>query len=1050
MPILGIDLGSGSLGTALVCPERQEILFAGVRVFPAGVTGNLDEGKEESRTVLRRMARLARRQTQRRQRRLYKVFRILQRMQLLPPGPRVEVLCKLQRELELRYPQTTVLPWYLRARALDHPLERSELGRALYHLAQRRGFLSNRVGGRGDAEKRGIVKDAIRGLRAAIAAAGKRTIGEYMASLTSAEMPIRNKPEISEHHAQRSMCEDEFRLIWEAQAGYHTEILTETWRARLHAAIFHQRPLKDQSYLVGECELDPSQKRAPLRLLAAQRFRVLGFVNNLRIRLDDGNDRKLTPNERTILLDQCEKSEKLSFAAAKRALGLVSTTKFTIEEGGEKNVPVNLVSTRLRAVLGERWDALSPEQKDDLVEDVGDGKRCQTDEALEACARNKWGIPADAAEALGKVRLPDGYGRYSLEALRELLPSLEAGNTVEEAIRAHPRYEKSRRQAEPLPLLPPVKALKDVLGEIRNPAVLRSLTELRKTVNAIVRRYGKPDLIRVELARDLKKSKTERQKDTVRNRDREKLRQEAVDKLREQDPHRFANPRASDIEKYLLVMESKWWCPYSGRQYGFVDVFGDHPTVDVEHIIPRSRSLDDSFLNKTLAYRTANMEKGDRTPREWLFQSDRDRYDAMIDIVKGFDARFDVGKKLRRFSMELSGPDSLLTEFTQRQLQETRYASKLACRYLGVLYGGTVDAEGTQRVSACAGQVTAKLRDAWDLNQILNPERKPKKSRDDHRHHAVDAITVALSSGRLIRDLATAAGEADRLHRRTITLPVPWTGFSEQARKAIESIQVSHRPVRRLSGPLHEDTFYSRPRQCVVGVDAKGKQRTRECVHYRVPVVKLESRKNIEAIVDGRVREAVAAKFDELGGGGNRFEKNWPVLRTRAGGCVPIKRVRVRKSDPVVQIGKAGRERFVITGSNHHAEILKELDPAGRVLRYTFAPVVTMLEAMERKRQGVPVVQRDHGPGLEFLCTLSEGDLVEGKRPQDAQARLWKVRTVDKNGRIFLSSAMDARKKDEIKREHDHWEPTVNSLFGPGAARKVYVTHTGEVIPAND
>ena len=105
---------------------------------------------------------------------------------------------------------------------------------------------------------------------------------------------------------------------------------------------------------------------------------------------------------------------------------------------------------------------------------------------------------------------------------------------------------------------------------------------------------------------------------------------------------------------------------------------------------------------------------------------------------------------------------------------------------------------------------------------------------------------------------------------------------------------------------------------------------------------------------------------------------------------------------------------------------------------------------MERKRQGVPVVQRDHGPGLEFLCTLSEGDLVEGKRPQDAQARLWKVRTVDKNGRIFLSSAMDARKKDEIKREHDHWEPTVNSLFGPGAARKVYVTHTGEVIPAND
>lgn len=668
--ILGIDLGSNSLGTALVRSDLDLIEFMGVRVFPAGVEGNLEEGKEESRAAKRRQARLARRQTQRRQRRLYKVFHLLQRIGLLPTGNRVEVLDRLQHELEQRYPETTVLPWFLRARSLDQALEPHELGRALYHLAQRRGFLSNRVGGKENDKERSEVKATIKGLTAAMEAAGKRTLGEYMASLSPGEK-LRNSAEFFEHYTHRSMFECEFAMIWESQRAHHPEILTENRREALCHALFHQRPLKDQSHLVGQCELEPAEKRAPLRLLAAQRFRVLGFVNNLRLRLDDGNERKLTPNERAVLLDLCEKAEKLSLAAARKALGLSKAQKFTIEEGGEKNVPVNLTATRLRAAVGQRWDGLTRLEKDDLVEDTGDGKRCPTDEQLERCGRDKWGLPQETAEALSKVRLPDAYGRYSLRALVALLPALEGGLTVEEAIRALPAYAETRKAAEPLPMLPPVQDLKNVLGEIRNPAVLRSLTELRKTVNAIIRRYGIPEKIHIELARDLKKSKHERQNQTEQNREREKLRQEATEELRKHDAVRFANPRNSDIEKYLLATEARWQCPYTSKKYGFTDVFGEHPQVDVEHIIPRSRSLDDSYLNKTLAYRSANVEKGNRTPREWLFESDCEHYEQMIHVVKDFDPRFEVGKKLRRFSMELSDPDSLLKEFTERQLQDT-------------------------------------------------------------------------------------------------------------------------------------------------------------------------------------------------------------------------------------------------------------------------------------------------------------------------------------------------------------------------------------------
>jgi CRISPR-associated endonuclease Csn1 len=901
---LGIDLGTNSLGTALVRTDLDLIEFMGVRVFPAGVEGNLEEGKEESRAAKRRQARLARRQTQRRQRRMYKVFHLLQRMGLLPAGNRVEVLDRLQHELEQRYPETTVLPWFLRARALEHALAPHELGRALYHLAQRRGFLSNRVGGKEDDKERSEVKATIKGLAEAIEAAGKRTLGEYMASLGAREK-LRNSAESSGHYTHRSMFEHEFALIWDSQRVHHPEILTENRRAALHHAMFHQRPLKDQSYLVGQCELEPAEKRAPLRLLAAQRFRVLGFVNNLRLRLDDGNERKLTPNERAVLLDLCEKREKLTIAKARSEIGISKGQKFTIEEGGEKNVPVNLTATRLRAALGQTWDGLTPLQKDDLVEDVGDGKRNPTDEGLERCGRDKWGLPQEIAEALGKVRLPDAYGRYSLRALVALLPAIEEGLTVEDAIRA--LYAGARKSAEPLPLLPPVRdeKMKTLLGEIRSPAVQRSLTELRKTVNAIIRRYGLPEKIHIELARDLKKSKKERQKQTEINRDREKLRQEATGELRKHDVVRFANPRNSDIEKYLLATEARWQCPYTSKKYGVTDVFGDHPQVDVEHIIPRSRSLDDSYLNKTLAYRSANMEKGNRTPREWLFESDQEQYDRMIGVVSGFDPRFEVGKKLRRFSMELSDPDSLLKEFTERQLQDTRYASKLACRYLGVLYGGTSDASGNQRVFASAGQVTAKLRRAWDLDRILSPD-KPEKSRDDHRHHAIDALTVALSSTTLIRALATAAGEADRLFRRKIILPVPWVGFGEQARSAVENIQPSHRPMRKLSGPLHKETFYSRPRKHAVGTDRKGKPIEEECVHYRVPVTSLSSAKSFESIVDSRVRAAVEERAAQLGGGGNRFEKNWPELVTRKGQTVPIKRVRIRKVEASSRSARTG------------------------------------------------------------------------------------------------------------------------------------------------
>jgi hypothetical protein len=215
-------------------------------------------------------------------------------------------------------------------------------------------------------------------------------------------------------------------------------------------------------------------------------------------------------------------------------------------------------------------------------------------------------------------------------------------------------------------------------------------------------------------------------------------------------------------------------------------------------------------------------------------------------------------------------------------------------------------------------------------------------------------------------------------------------------------------------------------------------------------VTDLTSAKDFAAIVDSRVRAAVEEKAAELGGGGNKFQNNWPQLKTKQGSAVPIRRVRIRQVKSVVSISEGPRRRFVVPGSNHHMVILGKRDVSGRVLAYDFLPPVTMFEALERKRQGLPIVQRDHGPGYEFRCTLSEGDLLEARRPQDPAPRVWKVRTVRESGQLDLTPSEDARLKKEIARDRLLWSPTVGPLFLSNGARKVLVTYLGELIPAND
>jgi hypothetical protein len=273
---------------------------------------------------------------------------------------------------------------------------------------------------------------------------------------------------------------------------------------------------------------------------------------------------------------------------------------------------------------------------------------------------------------------------------------------------------------------------------------------------------------------------------------------------------------------------------------------------------------------------------------------------------------------------------------------------------------------------------------------------------------------------------AEAAGQ-----RRIKTFQEPWAGYREQLREQIlERTVVSHRPERKLAGPLHEETLYGRPH----------KEGGKEWVHIRVPVHKLNG-KDIENIVDARVRERVKLQLGLLGGEVNQLERQPATLETRDGRRVPIQRVRIRQVARTQAIGQGRRRRNVITGDNHHMEVIAERKKG----KTSYAGhVVSRLEAVRRHRDGLPVVQKEHGPDAEFLFTLSEGDMVRWK------GELWRVRgvTAQSNGLLTLSRACDARRKRELDKT-DLPRPAINVFCAIGG-RKVRVSALGEIREAHD
>ncbi|MGL4593106.1 MAG: type II CRISPR RNA-guided endonuclease Cas9, partial [Thermoguttaceae bacterium] len=787
-----------------------------------------------------------------------------------------------------------------------------------------------------------------------------------------------------------------------------------------------------------------NQRRAPKASMEAQKFRYWQKILDIKYRNANGEITDLTKEQQDILAENLEITEKLSFAAMRKLLGFskkkdMPKDAFTFnleiekDEESKSGIKGNTTSAKIGQILAEKWDGMSDEDKSQLINEI---LQFDNEDALARRLQKAYKFDSNTASQLAGISLEPDYANLSKRAIHNILPIMIkqriSFKTAEEQFYGK---QKDALRDQVLELLPPIFKAQ---SELRNPVVSRALTELRKVINAIIRKYGKPEKIRIELARDMKKGRKEREKITKENKVREKQRDEAAQKILAACG--IKDPKSRDKLKYLLADECNWECPYTGKTITMANLFGDSPQFDIEHILPFSRSLDNSFVNLTLCDVHENRHiKKNQMPFE-TYHSDTQKWHEIISRVRKFKGKT-AEAKLRRFEMQ-----EIPEDFTSRMLNDTRHISKVACEYLGLLFGGIDDAEGTKRVQVSPGRMTAYLRDEWDMNSILN-DGGIEKNRADHRHHAVDAAVIAMCDVRTVQMLQRAAEKASDMGTNRLFvkggIEEPIKNFRQQIKNAVEKINISFRCNRKASGSLHDGTNYSKPIFVTDGEGKKAKQV--EYRHIRKPLANM-STGEIEEIVDPKVREIVLEKLARLGGDPKKFTENeLPMFHGK-----PIRKARIRKKLGILTVGQGHRERHVASGNNHHIEIIAILDKEGNEIKWE-GEMVSMFEAYQRRRNKQPVIQRDHGPDKRFKFSLANGEyFILSDSINDGKLFVVRVLSQDNKGVKSISSKFhtDARTSKEILATKGLIH-NVNTIKDKGM-KKVSVDLLGDIHPAND
>lgn len=917
----------------------------------------------------------------------------------------------------------------------------------------------------------------------------------------------RNKRGEYTNALSREVLAKEMALLFEKQRGFgnpHASNALETAILgngdKKSGLFWQQKPAlagADLLKMLGTCTFEKGEYRAPKASFTAERHVWLTRLNNLRI-ITDGVTRQLNEQECQLALSlPYERAGDFKYEHLRTALtkagqlekdsfkfaGLLYPTEAQKAEGKTKDpesatlikIPawheLRKTLTSAEFCLDDEWKKLSgdalcgqPEIFDQIAWVLSVYK--DDDEVRTELGKLPLPNPQAMTEALLNIRF-DKFHALSLKALRAIVPHMEQGLRYDEAcIKAGyhhsqlfsssdgkelylpPFYEQSRghKRGEEGKMLFSKRLNEEITGGIpRNPVVLRALNQARKVVNAIVRRYGSPATVHIEMARDLSRPLDERKKITIE--------QEAYRDRNEKNKSEFArhfgilgNPKGGDFEKWRLYHEQQCKCMYSLEPIDLERLL-EPGYVEVDHALPYSRSFDDSKNNKVLVFTRENRDKGNRTPYEYLGGTENsERWQRFSAYTSAIYRHSNKATKLLRKDFGANEAK----EFSERNLYDTRYVCRFFKNYVEK-YLRLAESSEAKRCVVVSGQLTSFLRARWGLLKVRS---------DSDRHHALDAAVVAACNHSMVQRLSnySRTRELEQVRDGFVDIntgdivnpamhqqlrehfPDPWPYFrnelkarleidspeslresmavlgsySEEELAALKPLFVSRAVQHRGSGAIHEDTIRS------------SKRIADNQSHVRVALqkLKLASLKNIVGANDPRnaaLMDLLQQRLIKFGDDGKKAFAE-PITKPSRNGDGPL--VKTVKLISTQKGGMKVRGGVAELGDMLHVDVFQD----GK--RFLIEPAYIANNSARVAPSCLPET-------AEFLFSLTKNDLVAITLGDTTHQGYFVM--YESDGRLTL------RAHDQPKPDKDYFRKSVASAK---RIQKFHVDVLGNTYPA--
>lgn len=819
---IGLDMGIASLGWAVLMLDAADepcgILKMGSRIFPAAEVPKTGASLASER----RLARGARRRCRRKAFRKERIRKLLVNEGILSKD-----------ELDRLFNSGTLEDIYaLRDKGLREALSPAQFSRVLIHLAQRRGFRSNRKAvdnldkkqqskgsvnkdtpvfddGKEDVQEKQkmlkAVKENIKRLTQ------YETAGQMLYQDASFEAQKRNRAGEYLTTLTRDMIEHEARLLFERQRNLGQAFATPQIEDSYLSILLSQRsfdmgPGDPSPYggaqiekMRGFCSFEKEEKRAPKASFSFECFTAYEKINHLRIS-NFFESRGLNDEERKSIYQAALDKEGLSYSDLRKILKLDEEQRFTVLnytakvknkkgnqekgsdlKGDEEEIPLEkIISDAENKSLGlfKAHHTLRKILGNEYIKSLSPKTLDQIAEIL-SCYKQDESIRAEleplelsekAKEALMGAPSFSKFGHLSCLACQKIIPFLKEGYNYNEACEKA-GYHFQGAEHEKSRFL----RFNDLDTEgLTSPVVIRAVSQTIKVLNAIIRWMGRsPVYVNLEIAREMAKPFDERKEIQNSMENNAQINEKIREKLK-QDLG-LISPTGQDIVKFKLYEEQGGKCLYTGEALDIRRLF-DKGYAEVDHIIPYSLSFDDTQANKALVTAKANRDKGNRLPMQYLVGAEKEAYILRVKALKYRDA------KKRRLLKETLSREEFET-FNQRNLNDTRHLSVLMLNCLqNRLQFDAFRGKSVKHVIALNGSITAYMRKRYGLTKVRE---------NGNYHHAVDAVVIACVKQGMITKISEYHKYQEDGHfsaARKVHFPEPWPDFRTDITERCESL----------------------------------------------------------------------------------------------------------------------------------------------------------------------------------------------------------------------------------------------------------------------